>query len=163
MGHTECQPLFMPNKCVPWLQSRLHPILPCAESTPGLLRHAHIVTYRSGCRHSVSIQIFAQNIMDIIKLCAHISVAGPRLSAGLYGCPICGQGLTPGDLGEHYTQVTSSLSLSSRSSSLSSSGAGLPGQGVSLGAEESRHQAQGQDGWTGRPGAQEQMGGQYRQ
>ena len=140
-------------------QSRLHPILPCAESTPGLLRHeAHIVTYPSGCRHSVSIQIFAQNIMDIIKLSAHISVPGPRLSAGLYGCPICGQGLTPGELGEHYTQVTSSLSSSS--SSLSLSGAGLPGQGVSLGAEESRHQAQGQDGWTGRPGAPEQMGGQ---
>ena len=68
----------MPNKCVPWLQSRLNPILPCAEQTPGLLRHAHIVTYHSGCRHSVSIQIFAQNIMDIIKL-SHLCCRPPPL------------------------------------------------------------------------------------
>ena len=47
--------VFMPNKCVPCIQSSEHPILPCADT--GLLRH-ETFSYchnHSGCRHSVSI------------------------------------------------------------------------------------------------------------
>ena len=34
----------------------------------------------------------------------YIQIVGARLSvAGLYGCPICGQGLTPTELESHYS------------------------------------------------------------
>ena len=55
----------------------------------------------------------AQNIINCKEkhyLSLH-SAAGPRLTAGLYGCPICGQGLAPSELEAHLALEMDTLAL----------------------------------------------------
>ena len=121
MGHQPLLSVYTKQMCSLHTELRTPDTSVCwhrAIETWDILILSHI-TAGVAIQCQLSIQIFAQNIIHIIKPWAHISVPGPRLSAGLFGCPICGQGLTPGELGEHYTQVTSSL-LSSSLKSVSS-------------------------------------------
>ena len=161
MGHQPCT-VFMPNKCVPCIQSSEHPILPCADT--GLLRH-ETFSYchnHSGCRHSVSIvnsNICSKYYPYHKTLASHLCSRPPALGWSVR-LPHMWSGAHPGGAGGalHSGDIITIIIISIIISLFP--GAGLPDQGVTLRAEEPRPQAAGQDRRGAGPGAQEQMGGQ---
>ena len=151
------------------------------------MRHSHIVTYHSGCRHSVSIvnsNICSKYYPYHKTLGSHLCSRPPALGWSVR-LPHLWSGSHPGGAGGtlHSGDIIIIIIISSSVSSLLSSyhhhyyhniiitiiiiiiislspGAGLPDQGLALRAEEPRPQAAGQDRRGAGPGPQEQMGGQ---
>ena len=129
------------------------------------MRHSHIVTYHSGCRHSVSIvnsNICSKYYPYHKTLGSHLCSRPPALGRSVR-LPHLWSGAHPGGAGGtlHSGDIITIIIITKISIIISlSPGAGLPDQGLALRAEEPRPQAAGQDRRGAGPGAQEQMGGQ---